>query len=117
MRSILQTQKEIGEGPIPNPSASPKEAGTEGNICGVLVNVRPERLTQVMAELAEMPGTEIHQSAPDGRVVVTVEDVPGKWAGNTLTDINNIQGVLSAALVFHHRDGDDTGDVDEEVSQ
>ena len=117
MRSILQTQKEIGEGPISNPSALPTEVGTEGNICGVLVHVRPERLAQVMAEMAAMPGTEIHQSAPDGRIVVTVEDVPGKWAGNTLTDINNIQGVLSAALVFHHRDGDDTGDVDEEVSQ
>jgi nitrate reductase NapD len=78
-------------------------------------------MTQAMTTLAELPGTEIHQSAPDGRIVVTVEDVPGKWAGNTLTDINNIEGVLSAALVYHHReiDSDDgaRSDADEEVSQ
>jgi periplasmic nitrate reductase NapD len=95
----------------------PETEGTEGNICGVLVHVRPERLDDIKNTLCDLPGTEIHQFAADGRIVVTVEDVPGQWAGNTLTDISNIKGVLSAALVFHHRDGDDAGGVDEEETQ
>ena len=113
MTNSLQRQSKILHDPVP-PTG---EQVPEGNICGVLVHVRPQIMDRTLKALAALPGTEIHQSAPDGRVVATVEDVPGKWAGNTLTDINNIQGVLSAALVFHHRDGDDTGDVDEEVSQ
>jgi periplasmic nitrate reductase NapD len=123
MKNMIQAQKTMQ--PIEAIKAIgvplPVDAGSEGNICGVLVHVHPEHLAQAMAALVELPGTEIHQSAPDGRIVVTVEDVPGKWAGNTLTDINNIEGVLSAALVFHHRDSDldDEAmcDADEEGSQ
>ena len=117
MRSNLQRAEEPENGP----AAIPGDAGTEGNICGVLVHVRPEKMEESLKLLAELPGTEIHQSASDGRVVVTVEDVPGKWAGNTLTDISNLEGVLSAALVFHHRDemadGEEEGSDDEEVTQ
>ena len=113
MNNIMQPQTKPEKPPV---SGDPV-AGSEGNICGVLVHVRPEKLEQVLAELANLPGTDVHQSAADGRVVVTVEDVPGQWAGNTLTDINNIKGVLSAALVFHHRDGEDESGDDEEVTQ
>ena len=126
MKSVMQVQNETQPGEAIRTAGAvgitqPDDAEGEGNICGVLVHVHPERMTQAMTTLAELPGTEIHQSAPDGRIVVTVEDVPGKWAGNTLTDINNIEGVLSAALVYHHReiDSDDgaRSDADEEVSQ
>ena len=117
MRSSLQRVAETRSLPISNPD----DAGTEGNICGVLVHVRPDSMEQSLEVLENLPGTEIHQTAPDGRVVVTVEDTPGKWAGNTLTDINNIEGVLSAALVFHHRDdmgdGEGADSDDEEVAQ
>jgi periplasmic nitrate reductase NapD len=117
MKSLLQTQTEATPGPL-TPQG---EMMAEGNICGVLVHAHPQQLTSVLSVLADLPGTEIHQSAPDGRVVITVEDAPGKWAGNTLTDISNIKGVLSAALVFHHRDTEDDdeneSDVDEEVTQ
>jgi len=113
MNNNTQSQAMPEEPPV---SGGPVE-GSEGNICGVLVHVRPDQLERAMTELADLPGTEIHQSAADGRVVVTVEDVPGQWAGNTLTDINNINGVLSAALVFHHREGGDESGVDEEVTQ
>lgn len=80
------------------PDVPDKEAE---NICGLLVHAKPARLAQVSAALKALPGTEIHQISDDGRFVVTVEDVDGNWAGDTMTQISNIKGVLSAALVYH----------------
>jgi nitrate reductase NapD len=81
----------------PNP-----EDGREYNMCGVLVHTRPENLNDVTARIAALPGVEVHQSSPDGRLVVTIEDIPGRWAGETLTDMQTEPGVLSASLVYHH---------------
>ena len=80
------------------------------NICGVLVHAKPERLTQVGEALRALPGVEIHTMTEDGRMVVTVEDAEGTWAGSTLTRFNDIQGVLNVSLVYHHFDSDLEGE-------
>ncbi|MCC7167588.1 MAG: chaperone NapD [Rhodospirillales bacterium] len=74
------------------------------NICGVLIHARPERLDAVRRALGNLAGVEIHQEAPDGRLVVTVEDTPTSWAAETIKRFHEIEGVLSAALVYHHCD-------------
>ena len=51
------------------------------NICGVLVHVKPERRYEVRATLAAISGVEVHTLTDDGRMVVTVEDAGGVWAG------------------------------------
>jgi periplasmic nitrate reductase NapD len=78
----------------------------EFNICGVLVQARPERQLDVEAALAELPGVEIHQKAQDGRLIVTVEDTDQVWASETLANVHKIKGVIAASLVYHHRDTD-----------
>ncbi|HSV28048.1 MAG TPA: chaperone NapD [Candidatus Omnitrophota bacterium] len=81
------------------------------NVCGVLVHARPAELDHVRVGLGELPGVEIHQVTDDGRLIVTVEDAEGQWAGATISRFNDIRGVLSVALVYHHFDSDLEGEI------
>ena len=76
----------------------------EWNVCGVLVHARPTMLAQVKQALAAKPGVEIHHAEEDGRMIVTIEDVPEQWAGATLTSFYDVDGVINASLVFHQRE-------------
>jgi len=80
------------------------EAQSEFNICGVFVQTTPARLDEVENALANTPGVDIHQIEEDGRMVVTVEDTPDKYASQTLSELRLVEGVLSASLVYHHCD-------------
>ena len=80
------------------------ETQSEYNICGVFVQTTPEHLEDVARSLADTPGIDIHQTEDDGRMVVTIEDTPDKYASETLTDLRSVNGVLSASLVYHHCD-------------
>lgn len=80
---------------------------TGHNICGVLVHAEPGRIDLAVAGLAGLPGLEIHERAPDGRMVVTLEDVEGAPAALTLAKLHEIAGVASAALVYHHCETED----------
>ncbi|HYD30020.1 MAG TPA: chaperone NapD [Azospirillaceae bacterium] len=72
------------------------------NVCGVLVHAQLQRLPAARAGLSALPGVEVHQVADDGRMILTVEDADGVTAAQTLAQLNQIEGVVSAALVFHH---------------
>ncbi|MEW5728750.1 MAG: chaperone NapD [Pseudomonadota bacterium] len=80
------------------------------NVCGVLVHARPEQRDAVRLALESLPGVEVHVATEDGRLVVTVEDADGQWAGATISRFNDISGVLSVALVYHHFDSDLEGE-------
>ena len=43
------------------------------NLSGILVMARPEHLPGVVAELGALPGVEVHQQDPAGRLVVVLE--------------------------------------------
>lgn len=72
------------------------------NIAGVLVHSLPEASDQVSAALAALPGVEVHQRNADGRMIVTIEDQDESTAGDSLLAMHRLEGVLSAALVYHH---------------
>ncbi len=74
----------------------------EVNICGVLVHARPDKARTVEARLAQLPGVDVHASSDDGRIVITVEDVQASLASDTMVRINDLDGVLSASIVYHH---------------
>jgi len=84
------------------------------NICGVLVQGRPADRTRIHAALTAMPGVEVHAETEAGQLVVTVEEAEQASAANTLVDINNVQGVLAASLVYLYSEDDN---IDAEVSQ
>jgi nitrate reductase NapD len=84
----------------------PANRQAEFNLCGVLVQARPSRVTTLHRELNALPGVEVHQCAPSGHLVITVEDTVQCRAADTLSAIHVIDGVLSAALVYHHCERD-----------
>jgi nitrate reductase NapD len=79
-------------------------AGTpvpEAHVSSLVVHVRPERAGTVRAALAALPGIEIHGEG-DGKIVVTLETDSEAEIVSRLNEISLLEGVMSAALVFHH---------------
>ncbi|MCW9012157.1 MAG: chaperone NapD [Gammaproteobacteria bacterium] len=74
------------------------------NICGVLIHTRTENIDQVRSSLLEISGVEVHTATDDGRLVVTVEDATRRKVADTITDFQNMKGVLSAAMIYQFSD-------------
>ena len=72
------------------------------NIAGVVIHVRPDDLSFVQEAILAMEGTEIHGVKEDGRLVVTIENNGYKETSDTVLDLHQIKGVLSASLVYQH---------------
>jgi len=74
------------------------------NICGVLIHANPSKVANVLAALGELPGVDVHETAPGGRIVTTIEDTGETLALHTLTQIHRLDGIVAASLVYHHFD-------------
>ena len=81
------------------------------NICGVLVYARPDDRHAIAARLEGMPGVEVHVIGDDGKLILTVEDAEGAWAGATIEQFIKVEGVLSVALAYHHFDSELEGEI------
>ena len=81
------------------------------NICGVLVHARPNERHDIARRLEELPGVEVHVIGDDGKLIVTVEDAAGTWAGATIEQFIKADGVLSVALAYHHFDSELEGEI------
>jgi len=77
----------------------------EYNCCGVLVHARPGSAKAVAAGLEALAGVQVHASERD-RLVVTIEDHPGRSCIETISQLHAIPGVLSASLVYQHSEPD-----------
>ena len=76
------------------------------NISSIIVHAKPARLSSVRGSLEQIPGVEVHAATDDGKLVVTIEtDTDGETAG-TFDRINTMDGVMSAAMVFHQFESD-----------
>jgi len=72
-----------------------------GEIASILVQVRPERIEEVVCAIAALSGCEIHGRDPRGKLVVVVEALDASSLGSTLNAIALLPHVYSASLVFH----------------
>ena len=72
------------------------------NICGCLVSVTPNAQATARAQMAAMPGVEVHAASDDGRHVVVVEDTADAFASDIIMALHNIPGVYALTLNFHH---------------
>ena len=71
------------------------------NISGVLVKAYPEHIMSIEKALITMAGVEVHGNNEDGRIVITVEDKSANNISDTLVQIQDVPGVLSAAMIYH----------------
>jgi nitrate reductase NapD len=77
------------------------------NLSGILVMTRPENLPGVVTELNALPGVEVHQQDPLGRLVVVLEADRVKEETDGLRRIQAVPGVLMAEMVVHYFEDDD----------
>lgn len=71
------------------------------HITSLLVHCRPEQLLAVKANLSLLPGLELHQESAAGKVVVVLEAEHESLILKTLDHIQNLPGVLNAAMIYH----------------
>ena len=71
------------------------------NISGILVKAYPQHLPSIEKVLTSMEGVEVHGNNEDGRMVITVEQQSANNISDTLVQIQDVPGVLSAAMIYH----------------
>ena len=81
---------------------APGHAAASMDIASAILHAIPGRREEVRTQLGRMPGVEIHAETADGRFIVTVEDVAGVSAADTVVQLHRLDGVLSAALVSQY---------------
>ena len=74
------------------------------NISGIAIYASPDNVAALQTQLTELSGVEIHAAEEDGRMVVTIEDTPDNVPSDILMDVQNMQGVLSASLIYNYCD-------------
>jgi nitrate reductase NapD len=76
----------------------------ELHIAGLVVHAMPLRLAAVRDAVSALPGACVHGDSPLGKLVVTLEAHGADPLLATLRDIQAMQGVVSASLVYQCAD-------------
>ncbi|MGD2073448.1 MAG: chaperone NapD [Gammaproteobacteria bacterium] len=71
------------------------------DISGVLVRAFPQDIEAVTRALSRLAGVEVHGANDDGRMVVTIERETGREVADLLAQMQDVQGVLSASMIYH----------------
>lgn len=71
------------------------------HIASLLVHCRPELLPAVKANLRRLPNLELHQESAAGKLVVVLEAEHERHILNAIDQIQQLPGVLNAALIYH----------------
>lgn len=84
------------------------------NVCGILVHTQPDEMETMKERLVAMPGVEVH-GMDEGRMVVTLEREEEETLGDAMLGIQQMEGVLSASMIYHHCEEENEA-ITEEVS-
>ncbi|MBM3103943.1 MAG: chaperone NapD [Pseudomonas sp.] len=71
------------------------------HIASLVVLARPQLLEAVKANLRLLEGLELHQESTAGKLVVVLETADENQILQRIEQINNLPGVLNAALIYH----------------
>jgi len=83
---------------------SPQELTSSINICGLLVHAHQKDTERVQNTLQTFPGVEIHKTTDDGRMIVTIDKNDPAEMVDTINNIQTVDGILSAAMVYQHHE-------------
>ena len=75
-------------------------------LASCIVHCRPEHGQAVADRLHEIPGAEVHGGIAEGKLVVTLEDRPGRALADTLGALNTVPGVINTVLIYHYGGSD-----------
>jgi periplasmic nitrate reductase NapD len=74
------------------------------HIASIVVHCVPPRIAALTQSLLALPGAVVHAVTPEGRVVLTLEADSGEAITSSVAGVQQLQGVLSAALVYQCAD-------------
>lgn len=74
------------------------------NICSALVHAKQDKIDSVKMILESQQGVEVHAKSDDGRLIVTIEDEYRKQVGDRIMGFYEIDGVLSASMIYQFSD-------------
>ncbi|MGL4995284.1 MAG: chaperone NapD [Deefgea sp.] len=75
------------------------------NIFSLVIRAVPGFLEDVKSNLLAIPGVELHIEH-EGKLIITIEDVPGLRGSELLKQIQEIPQVASATLAYEYCDDD-----------
>ena len=76
------------------------------NISSAVVHARPGDVAVVRAGLATLAGVEVHGVSPEGKLIVTIETDDDDSNAATCQRIGQLDGVMSAAMVYHQTESE-----------
>ena len=78
------------------------------NVVSLVLRILPDTRQETEEALHALPGVECHHMSEDGRLIVTVEDVPEATISlsDTLIAVHRVPQVLAATLAYEHTEPD-----------
>jgi len=73
----------------------------EVHISSVVVHTSPDSLQAVKSSIDQLPGAEIYGESECGKLVVVLESDTQTYITDVIEKINNLNLVISTALVYH----------------
>jgi nitrate reductase NapD len=80
------------------------------HISSLLIRANPADLDRVQAEILKLPNSEIPLCDDSGKIIVTLETSSESEIVDSLTTVQLIDGVVSAAMIYHQADSADAAD-------
>ncbi|HBV77801.1 MULTISPECIES: chaperone NapD [Vibrio] len=78
----------------------------EVHISSLVVHVVPQHLAAIKQTIESFDGAEIYGESEEGKLVVVIETQNQGYITDTIDAINQLNHVLSTALVFHQIETD-----------
>jgi nitrate reductase NapD len=73
----------------------------EVHIASLLVHAMPANLDRIAAAIEELGGAEVHAKDPVGKILVTLESENEAEILSRISEIQDMECVLNAVLVYH----------------
>ena len=73
-------------------------------ISSLVVQTRPAMLAAVRNRLEDIAEAEVLGESEEGKLVVVLDTANSRQAADTITDIKNLAGILSATLIYQYDD-------------
>jgi nitrate reductase NapD len=76
------------------------------NISSAIIHALPRDVALVQTGLAALAGVEVHAVSPEGKMIVTIETEDDGSNAATYQLIGQLDGVMSAAMVYHQTESE-----------
>ncbi|NRB19047.1 MAG: chaperone NapD [Rhodobacteraceae bacterium] len=74
------------------------------HISSLLLRADPQKLEQILADIAKIELAEVAMTDPSGKIIITLETGNQSQIIEAMTQLQLLDGVVNASLVYHQTD-------------